>query len=216
MVEIITSWLGLTIMLIGAMATFIGPKAWPAIHSWYSGIFNAMLYPFRGTERKVLEVSSKNDLLQENITLVSKKLDELIEQFKPNGGASIRDSLNRIELRQASNENITNFLINSLDISIFKTNASGLITWVSKGYCDIYDSDHDSLVDWGWLTCIHNEDVDRVRTNWKHSIEEKRVFEDNYRIIGKTGAITLVHVRAAPTFFNNKIAGWIGALEVMK
>jgi PAS domain S-box-containing protein len=216
MIEIITSWLGLIIMLIGAMATFIGPKAWPAIRGWYSGVLNALLYPFRGAERKIVELYAKNDKVYENVKLLDTKLDGLIEQFKPNGGTTIKDSLNRIELKQASNENITSFLINSLDVPMFKTDNSGLFIWVSKAYADIYNSDHDELMEWGWLTAIHIEDVDRVRTRWKHSIEEKRVFEDNYRVVDSTGKVTSVRSRAAPTFFNNKIAGWIGALEIMK
>lgn len=216
MLEIFTSWIGLLAALIALLGLVFGPNAWPAMRNWYSRIYTSLLYPFKGTERRVLDLQKEQQKAYENLKSVDKKLDELIEQFKPNGGATIKDSLNRIELKQASNENITSFLINSLDVPMFKTDSNGLLIWVSKAYSEIYSSNTNDLMDWGWLTCIHNEDVDRVRIKWKHSIEEKRIFDDTYRIIGATGKITSVHAKAAPTFFNNKIAGWIGALEIIK
>lgn len=216
MVEIITSWLGLILMLIGAVATFIGPKAWPSIRNWYSRVTTAVLYPFKGTERKVLELAAKHEQVHESIVLIAKKLDDLAEQFKPNGGSSIKDSLNRIELKQASNENITSFLINSLEVPMFKTDSSGLFIWASRAYCNISGRPSEDLVGWGWVSCINNEDVERVRTKWRLSIEEKRIFEDKHVIVRPDGSTVFVNVKAAPTFFNSRIAGWVGALEVIK
>lgn len=216
MLEIFSGWVGLLAAIITLLGLMFGPTAWPSISSWAGRVLSALLYPFKSTERRVLELYKKNEEVHENIKNISKKLDEVMEQFRPNGGSSIKDSLNRIELKQASNENITNFLINSLSVPMFKTDSLGLFTWVSKTYLDIASRDLEELIDWGWLSCIHEEDVDRVRTRWKHSIEEKRIYEDKYRIVTPQGGIILVQAKAAPTFFNNKIAGWVGALEIIK
>jgi PAS domain-containing protein len=216
MLEFLNAEIAFVISIITVVGLIWGPKAWPSFYSWLGTIWKAISYPIRGTERRVDELKKLQENLSKSVTDISKKIDDLAEQFQPNGGASIKDSLNRIEFKQANNENMTNFIISSLEVPVFKTDIHGMYIWASRACCTLADRDLEDLLNWGWLSCVHSADVDRVRQTWREAVEERRIFECKFRMIRPDDRTILdIYAKAAPTFFNNKIAGWVGSWEVI-
>jgi PAS domain S-box-containing protein len=215
MIQFLTAEIAFVASIITVIGLIWGPKAWPAFYSWLGRIWKAISYPIRGTERRVDELKAIQEKLSEGVVEISTKLDALAEQFKPNGGSSIKDSLNRIELKQANNENMTNFIISSLEVPVFRTDSSGLCVWASRAYCALADRDLEDLLGWGWLSSIHPDDADNVRHKWRAAVEERRIFEAVFRVMRPSGNILEVQSRATPTYFSNKVAGWVGSWEII-
>jgi PAS domain S-box-containing protein len=63
----------------------------------------------------------------------------------------------------------------------------------------------------GWIDCIHPEDRDEVRSRWLECIENKSLFESEYRIRGATGVYRLFLARGVPVLdAAGGIREWVG------
>jgi PAS domain S-box-containing protein len=215
MLEFLTAEIAFVASIITVIGLIWGPKAWPAFYSWLGRIWKAASYPIRGTERRVDELKATQENLVTIVSNISNKLDILATEFSPNGGSSLKDSLNRIELKQAANENATNFIISSLDIPMFKTDSEGTCIWASTAYCNLSGMNLEELLGWGWLSAIHPEDLEGVRSQWLVCVSEKRLFESRFKVRHSYGTEVTVYSKAVPTFFNNKLSGWVGSWEVI-
>ena len=60
-----------------------------------------------------------------------------------------------------------------------------------------------------WKNTVYEEDRDRVVSNWNSSVKDKRVFEDEYRLVTSTGKIIPVTVAAVNTCGE----GYVGSLR---
>lgn len=192
-----------------------GPKAWPSVYTWLGTIWKAISYPLRYTERKVEQLGTDIKGLKDQHLSMGLKLDLIVEQFSPNGGSTLKDSLNRIESKQAINEVMSTFMANSIDEAMFKTDSNGLCTWVSKSYLDLVGRSLDDVKDWGWTLILHPEDSARVNAEWNLAVEGKRQFESKYRIVKTNGTYLYVQGKAIPSIFNKKVVAWVGVLEVL-
>jgi PAS domain-containing protein len=207
MLEILNGWVGLSIAIATVLGAVLGPKALPALKSWAVSIWKAILYPFGGTSRLVLEMQNKLQAQEAHLAFI-------VEQLKPNGGMSLRDSINRIEKRQLLNNNKLNIIIDS-SYPMYEMDATGLCIWASNSFLDLTRRNFAEVQNWGWTITVHPEDLDLVRSSWKSCIEDRRAFELRYRIIPKDSHNYLYVVsKASPVTFNGGLVGWIGTMEV--
>ena len=72
-----------------------------------------------------------------DMVLAPIRVKNMMVELKFNGGASVKDSLLRIENRQISNEQKLTHVLDSTGNGSFEMNADGRIIKVSRGYCHI-------------------------------------------------------------------------------
>jgi len=63
--------------------------------------------------------------LRTDIEALSEQVRFIVCELKPNGGASVRDSLNRIELRQVLQEQRQWAILSDMSVGVFETDAEG-------------------------------------------------------------------------------------------
>ena len=206
MLTLLNSQIGLLIGAITMIGLVWGPKAWPSVYTWLGNIWKSITYPIRGTERKIETLSSQH-------AEMLKKLDIILEQFSPNGGATVKDSLNRIEKRQAINEVMSVTLANSMNIPMFKTESDGSCVWASKAYLNLTGRSLEDTLGFGWILAIKSSDRSEVREEWGEAIKEKTHFEKVFSIIHAEGGEIRVSCRASPSLLNNAIVSWVGYWE---
>lgn len=198
--------------MITLVGLFLGSQAIPGVVSWIKGIFTAILYPFTGTSRAVEATKASVVILSKQHSELSKKLSFIIEQLLPNGGASIKDGLNRIEDKQAilsaRMEALTSFAN-----PMYHTDAEGKCTWVSVSYSDKVKTPQESLLGWGWISIIHPDDIEKLRANWLSCVKEERDFKGDFRVISSEGKIYNIISTAHPIKVNNKVTGWVGVWQ---
>jgi len=214
MLTLLNSQIGLLIGVLSIIGLIWGPKAWPSIYLWIGNIYKAVTYPIRGTERKVLALTDSVGTLTEQHKEMSKKLDFIVEQFSPNGGSTLKDSLNRIESKQVIDEVMAVYFVNALEAPMFKTDAIGACTWASKSYLKITGKSLEDTLGWGWLSSIHRADEKDVRNELMSAIRDKRAFQSKYRVVTEEGETLNIISKTTPSIFNGEIVAWVGEWEI--
>lgn len=141
-------------------------------------------------------------------------LSKMDYEFTSNGGKSIKDAINRIELRQISQEHRIHAILSHWPLAFFESDSNGMCIWVNKTYSRLTGKSIDELRGNGWLNVIAEEDREKVSKEWFSSIDQQREFSLKYRIITATGKIIPVICHSSLVYDkNNKSSGSIGCLE---
>jgi PAS domain S-box-containing protein len=138
------------------------------------------------------------------------KLDGISAELASNGGASLRDAINRIESRQVmSDQRWLAYLLDS-ESGTWEADTEGkTIAWnrtleqllgiAPKGY--------------SWINCIAPEDKERVMLRWKESVRLQVEFDLIFKIV-RNGEILKLRARAYPLLSKqNEVDGWFGTVR---
>jgi PAS domain S-box-containing protein len=138
-------------------------------------------------------------------------IEEIATQFKPNGGSTLRDVIDRVEadIQIAKERAWVNY--ESDERGIFEVDSKGQKCRVNKSWCILTGvSQEDAINGYGWINGIHSLDKERVRHEWDMAIREERTSEMEYM------TATGVKVSAVATILRNKqtgkTLGWLGTL----
>jgi len=123
-----------------------------------------------------------------------KKLDnslstlfEIQEEFRPNGGGSLRDVINRIEREINFHTSRVRLLWANIPdddgiIGAFECDKKGNYTWVSKNWISLTGMGSESSKGNGWVSTILEEDRAKVIKEWADSIMQRRSFDCVFRL----------------------------------
>ena len=115
--------------------------------------------------------------LRTDIEALSGQVAFLVSEMHPNGGTSIRDSLNRIEADVSlANERQRARMLDTPEM-IFETDCVGDCIWVNRTYTRAVQRALSELLGRGWVNGIATEDRDTVVSEWYTSVNENREFE---------------------------------------
>lgn len=98
------------------------------------------------------------------------------KEFKPNGGSSIRDSLNRLETSVASSRQTSLTLASALGVAYFQTDAEGKYKYVSREWQRMAGMFAEDAMGNGWINGIARDDRMRVASEWRESVSHHRAF----------------------------------------
>lgn len=142
------------------------------------------------------------------------EIEKITHEFRPNGGSSIRDAINRIEARLISLERVQGALRQDGPLGIFQCTTDGKNVDVNRTYCRWLGVSKQDLMGWGWRSYLADasarEDYDN---EWKQAFEEGR--ECEFTIAFKTSDGEIVHylVHTYPLADqNNKVTQFLGIL----
>jgi PAS domain S-box-containing protein len=119
---------------------------------------------------------------------------EIPDQFKPNGGSSLRDIIDRIHhdlvvlkkkiiYLDGENKAIMSFLGESQPPIIFwEADKNGEWISISKKWLELTSLDLKTSLGWGWLNAICEDYRDKVLELWTDSIQQKREFHSEFNI----------------------------------
>jgi len=128
-------------------------------------------------------------------------LEQLQSEFKPNGGTSLRDAINRIETRLLIEQHARRALSMALDAGVFETDSQGLCIWVNQCYSDLSGLSVEEAKNYGWVTGIYESDRERVVTEWDSAVRQKRMFSLEYSMLNsKQHELSKVKCTAFPVF----------------
>jgi len=144
-------------------------------------------------------------------------LTDLMNQFKPNGGGSVLDKLNRIDSSLQINSARTVAMINHASHPIFECDVHGNCVLVNKSICDLFGLSPEEMLGSGWISGVDQPDRDDVIDTWRSSVTKKIPYEHRYNVRNaKTGV--LVPVRSFCTSMKNihgQVIGFHGTVQPM-
>ncbi len=136
----------------------------------------------------------------------------------PNGGGSLMDSAKRMEdaisVLSERLEMLTQtvWAENDTDDSVarFHCNVDGENTYVNQTYARWLGVGKSELLGWNFLSVIHPQDVDRVRTHWDQCRREHRQYRMTHRVVTSGGSVLTMAVTATPIPEGGVAKRWIG------
>lgn len=98
-------------------------------------------------------------------------------------------------------------------VGIFRANATGECTFVNERWCEIAGLEGSAAEFSGWVKALHQDDRDRVLTEWAKCVASGGPFRAEYRFQRPDGQITWVLGQAAPEIgADGKTIGFVGTL----
>ncbi len=163
---------------------------------------------------KVFPYMKKIGLFIKDCCLAPFRINQLINELKPNGGASLRDSINRIELNQCL---LSQKLAYSLDVEgggFFYTDIKGEYIEASLGYCRLTGKSERESLGKQWIYNIHPKDRIRVVKEWIEAIENQASFESQYSMINYDDEEMVIDCHASPLKnMPGQVVGYFGLIK---
>lgn len=125
------------------------------------------------------------------------KIMLIAKELTPNGGSSLKDQCNRIELRLNGLDFFQKMYLDIVDMPIFMTDGNGHCTWANRAYLNMLGKQVNDIIGSGWETVIHQEDRDRVTQEWYESIKEERPFDLQCRYVTSDDSVIVVRCKAS-------------------
>lgn len=158
------------------------------------------------------------------------KLDRVLKEVLPNGGSSLRDSINRVEKninKIESNINDINDKVDNLEdthrialnmqqIAFWITGKQGEITYASPSMCKLVKRVESEMLGNGWVSCISHEDTRRISEAWETSIEENRIFDEIYTFTSGESSIKVHGIAFHKKNNKGEYIGSYGTLTKLK
>lgn len=143
------------------------------------------------------------------------RLEAIYKELRFNGGASLKDSIKRIEETQAK-QLVKLDMISDLQESItFETDSNGRYTYVSKKYCELTGRTHYECLTNGWHLTLLESERDSVISAWLDAVDAGRIFEFEFKIKQKFGKVIKVSCTATPVYNGSVLLGWCGCLHLL-
>lgn len=96
-------------------------------------------------------------------------------------------------------------------VGIFRTDASGLTTYINPKWCKISGVSFEDALGNGWFKAIHQEDREKLIKGWENATEKEEKSFSEYRFVRPDGSISWVLGQAIPEINEkNQIVGYIG------
>lgn len=147
------------------------------------------------------------------VNLRDEKIDSILAQFSANGGATIKDQLNRIELTTLTSNRAISAVASTLGLGMWKSDAKGNCIEVSDELCNILGRSESEVIGNNWAQWIHPDDKDRIWKAWSFCIANKTVFNERYRFI-KDGVKDIeIHASAYHIMRSGESIGLIGLIK---
>jgi PAS domain S-box-containing protein len=118
---------------------------------------------------------------------IDKVLRQIVAEFKPNGGSTIRDALNRIEqwLHRQEAERAADFMLDPEPL--WKADGTGALIAVNRAFCELVGHDAGDLLNSNWKNYLHPEDARRVISTWQDTVRDGRDYAAHYRFVNRDG-----------------------------
>lgn len=145
------------------------------------------------------------------------KIDKAVQELLPNGGGSLRDSVNRIE-KETTAQSLTLLeqkrsllqhgrridhigqlqwaMTMDARFGIFETDSMGDVIRVNQTFCRIVGRSQEDCLGNNWVICIDERDRDGVMAEWNSAIKYRRNFEKIFNMRHSDGHRFLVLCKA--------------------
>lgn len=193
-------------VFVGAVLTFL-----TILFTFYNQVgvplYNSSIAPIANFFSAVAASPKKMNQLEA-------KLDVIISELRPNGGASIKDQINRLEGAISMGEAQRLLILDNTGQGIWTSDKQGACTWVNNTLKAKVGGDTNSFLKENWVNAVHPGDRRIVEEEWNTAIKNQRDFNLFYRVVNmKTQEVINVHGIATPAnAFDGSLVGYNGVI----
>ena len=167
LLELIGTALGAVLALAAMGRLLVATARWlrPRIRTVFKS-----LVEFDSIESRLGDLTKTSEKLERGI-------ESLLSELKPNGGASLRDQMNRIELNLQLNIERLRASKRDSDELVFEADADGKVIWANRTVLRVLNRTPEQILGAGWVNIIPPRLREKVVERWEDSIREEREFE---------------------------------------
>lgn len=126
------------------------------------------------------------------------KVELLVAELSPNGGTSIKDKINRIDLAVRVIDFRNRSMQELLDEGIYEADPSGMCTYANRMASHLFGLTPEEMQGTGWLRALDDDDRLHQWNAWLRATEAGIPYSAEYNIINQiTGSVLRVRTRAA-------------------
>lgn len=142
-------------------------------------------------------------------------LDDIKKEVKPNGGSSLRDSIDRIESLQSKHNLINTAQLSVSNVAYWESDNKGRFVVVSQAFCRLLAVSESEIKGSNWATMLHKEDKANVLREWADCIKFERSFSMEFRFVRPNKSVVKVEAKAYPLINKGQMIGiWGRVTEV--
>ena len=207
--EAANNWSGYIVAAGALLAVIGGKRTTGALARWRDAFWGALTAPWSNGPKSTAA-------LEEFRAKATARMDAILAELRPNGGGSLRDAISRIETQNAVALGRIDLVMIAMgdQVAGYETDAAGLCVWTSPAYCALVGRAAHELLGWGWIVGLHHDDADHVRDGWRSSVEDRRTFEQRFRMVRPDGLVVPVISRATPILAGARLVGWSGLVRI--
>ena len=142
----------------------------------------------------------------------NENIDAILKELRPNGGSSLKDQLSRIENSVDLLDVKVAAVALATNVGYWKSDANGKAIEVGRSLCSILGRTDSEIKGSNWVTIMHPNDREIVKSEWDSAVEDGRDFEMVYRFVKPDGSIQKVKGFAHAMFKDDKLIGFFGTL----
>lgn len=181
-------------------------KLWKPIRWGINGTKKAGQWGKRavGAVKLIEQMDSRSKAHAEKIDSHGIALDYLMKEFKPNGGSSLKDQMNKMEMQVQELAKKNKVDMEMSHHGIFQCDMEGRNSYVNKTYANMIGVTKEELLGRNWEQYIESDDY---LTKWEAAFEAERDFHANVVFIDVDG--TRLPCKISATRFGDGYAGYI-------
>lgn len=138
----------------------------------------------------------------------------MAEEFRPNGGSTLRDAINRIEEKVTIQEQKTLAMIKSMPLGTWTADANGKFDDLNKSMCRITGRSESELKGDNWITWVSGSEKEDVFEEWQRCVHNDLNFDMEFSFVLPDGKLQKVHAFAYQLRTpQGKLVGFLGTLS---
>ena len=137
-----------------------------------------------------------------------KKLDDIYAQLIPNGGSSVRDSIDRIERKLAFNSEWIRITDRDSGRIVVHLDKNGNLEWANRAWLDVFGLDLQDALGQGWLSVLDRETYLSVSSEIEDALTDLRDINVSFTINGIEYTL-----KAKVLKQGNMLYGYLGTLN---
>ena len=145
---------------------------------------------------------------------LEQSIEKVYKELIPNGGGSLRDVVNKINIRTIKTEERQKAILNDATCAVFEADELGQFSYVNRSFKDWILKSADDLLGNNWVNSIYFEDRMKVETEWIDCVKRGRDFSMQFRMMSRHNEVFDVHASAqALRNQNGNIVAWFGIMQ---
>lgn len=88
-------------------------------------------------------------------------------------------------------------LANTIPQLAWMAETDGIVHWYYDRWLEFAGTSHDDMMESGWMSIVHPDDVDALTSQWRRSAETGALYEATGRLRARNGAYHTFFIRAA-------------------
>lgn len=105
-------------------------------------------------------------------------------------------------------------LCDAAPLGVFSSDSRGACVYTNTLCQNLLGKSEQQTLGWGWQDSLHHEDKEKILSELQRTLQEKRIFSGEFRIVDSSGFTRHVRAIAAPTVTSKgMLSGSVGIIE---